>query len=112
MSEYIPEVVTGDDVSVRVRLKKNGATFDIPIDSIVHAMLVSRDNLTTLTESVVQLSTAAGADWANSLVAIEMPTTATAAIVFQGLAKLEIQVNDDKKLTWFVTISVIRGNIA
>lgn len=112
MSVTIPTVVTGDDISLPVTLKKNGVVFDIPVSTPVVAMLVTRDRKEALTDEVSQVNTTTGADWANSLVVVELSSAKTVDIQEQGRALLEIQVNDGGKLTWFVSVEIAKGNIA
>lgn len=107
----IPVLVTGDDISLPVTLKKNGATFAIDSGATVVGQLVSRDRKKTYTEEVSQ-SNAAPADWTNSLVDITFLSVHTADITEQGPALLEIQVDDGGKRTWFVAVNIVRGNIA
>lgn len=110
MSE-IPVLVTGDDISLPVTLKKNGATFSIDAGATVIGRLVTRDRKNPLTIEVTQ-SNAAPADWGNSLVMVVFTSTHTKDIEEQGPALLEIQVDDSGKRTWFVSIVIARGNIA
>ena len=107
-----PIIVTGDNISLPVTLKKNGATFVIDAAATVKAMIVSRDHRESLTAAVAQVSTAAGADWPNSLVVVEFAPADTSGIAFQGEALIEIEVTEGIKKTWFVTVEIVRGNIA
>ncbi len=109
MSE-IPVLVTGDDITLPVTLKKNGATFTIASGATVVGQLVSRDRKETYTVEVSQ-SNAAPADWDNSLVEVTFLSAHTADITEQGAALLEIQVDDGGKRTWFVAVTIARGNI-
>ena len=104
-------LTTGDDVSLAVTLKKNNSTFNIPVTATVEASLITPDRGTILISPIVQLDTTPGADWANSLV-IVLFTSAQTDINFDGDAILEIQVNDNGKLTWFASLTVIKGTIA
>ncbi len=109
----IPEIVTGYVVDLAISLKKNGLPFVIPQTASVAVALVSMDHTQRLTAAAVsQVSTAPGANWATSLVVIELLPDATEAITYQGLALLEIQVNDaGRPKPWFVPVRIITGNI-
>ena len=107
-----PILVTGDDLSIAVTLKKNDLTFDIPIASTVTAKLVSTNHSTVYSAEAVQFSTTPGADWSNSLVVVEFAPADTASITYQGKALLEIQVDDNGKRTWFATVKIVTGQIA
>lgn len=108
----IPLLTTGDDFILPLVLKKNALPFAIALGADVQARLVSPDHTQLLCDPVPQVSTAIGADWANSLVVVSLPAAATTSLLFQGLALLEIQVNDGIKITWFVTVKIERGSIA
>jgi hypothetical protein len=111
-----PLVVTGDDFSVQVQLKRGieGATapFTISGTGSVKARLVSVDHKQTYTAEVSQIRDLPGADWSNSLVVINFSASDTAAIIYQGKAKIEIQVTDPLKSTWWVDCTIRKGNIA
>ena len=62
------------------------------------------------------LSTATGAAWATSLVAVKFPRTSTADIKTFGAALLEIQVTldplgDAEDITFYVPITIVKGNL-
>lgn len=107
----IPLLTTGDDLTLPLILKKNTLAFAISGGAIVQARLVTVDRLTILCAAITQVSSTPGADWPNSLVVISLPAAATAGMQHQGLALLEIQVNDGSKITWFVTVKIVRGSI-
>lgn len=107
-----PLLITGDDFTLPLILKKNALAFAISPSADVKARLVSSDRTQLLCDPIAQVSTAPGADWANSLVVVSLPAAATASLQFQGLALLEIQVNDGTKTTWFVTVKILRGSIS
>lgn len=111
-----PMIVTGDDFSIQVQLKRGtpGATapFAISETGEVKARLVSLDHKQTYTSEVTQISTLPGADWSTSLVVIRFAGSDTSGITYQGKAKIEIQVTDPLKSTWWVDCSIRRGNIA
>lgn len=113
----IPMIVTGDDVSIPVQLKKGvgdavPAPFAISVSATVKARIVATNHESTLSAEVTQSRAAPGADWANSLVVVQFSGTDTSAITFQGKAKVEIQVDDGGKQTWWIETKVRRGNIS
>lgn len=108
----IIEIVTGDDVALSVTLKKDNSTFDIDSSATIHAAIVSETRSQLLLDAVVQSNSASGADWDNSLVIIEFSSTETSNITTAGRALLEIQVDDNGKQTWFVSVRIVKGNIA
>jgi ABC-type iron transport system FetAB permease component len=105
-------IVTGDDVALPVTLKKDGVTFAIASGANIQAALVSQDRSALLAGPVTCLNSAPGANWAQSLVVVQIPSAATGAVLAYGPALLEIQVNDGGKLTWFVSVEIVKGTIA
>lgn len=112
MATEVPEIVTGDDLVLPVTLKKDGVTFNIDGAAEVIARLVSTDHNSVYTDEVAQSSAASGADWPNSLVVVEMASSETASVTYQGNALLEIQAPAPGKRTWFVPVKIIKGQIA
>lgn len=109
----IPILVTGDDISLSVTLKKNDLTFTIPPSTAaVHARIVSTNHKEVYSPTVEQFDTTPGADWPNSLVVVEFAPADTSAILYQGKALVEIQVDDNGKRTWFVTVKLVTGQIS
>ncbi len=106
-----PTIVTGDDIAIPVTLKKDGATFAIDAGATIKARLVSSDHKTTYSDEIDQSNVAPGADWDNSLVVVAFGSAETVEITHQGVAALEIQVDDSGKRTWFVTVNIVKGNI-
>lgn len=110
-----PMIVSGDDFAVQVQLKRGTPEALLPFvisgSAVVKARLVSIDHKTTYTAEVVQESTAPGADWSTSLVVIKFAGSDTSGITYQGKAKIEIQVADPDKKTWWVDCMIRRGNI-
>lgn len=104
-------VVSGDDLDLLVTLKVDGAVFNMA-GATVTARVVSRDRETTLTDEIAQDSGASGADYSNSLVAIEMTAAETASIDEQGLGYIEIQAALPAKKTWWLPVQLVKGNIA
>jgi len=104
-------IVTGDNVVVPVTLKKNGVVFDMS-GATVKVRLISTDHESVYTGEITQNEAATGADWANSLVILELAPADTSGISFQGNALIEIQVDQNGKTTWFVSALITKGNIA
>ncbi len=111
MTSSTPKITTGDDARLYVTLKKNSAIFLINPTATVKAVIIKPDTSVKLCDEVLQLSSTSGADWGNSLVVVEFPSTVTGPIKRVGAAQVEIQVDDAGKQTWFVDIELIRGNI-
>jgi len=110
MSVTTPTIVSGDDVSLSVTLKKNGSTFDMSGATSVKASVVS-ENHTNIFIAAVTQTEVAGADWANSLVVVNFTSAQTAAMTFQGRASLEIEVDDGGKTTFFAQVQAVKGLI-
>lgn len=106
-----PILVTGDDTVLSVTLKKNSSTFNIDTGATILASLVTPNHINIIMSPVAVLSTAPGADWANSLLVIELTSAQTEAITSYGDALLEIQVDDNGKTTFFANINVTKGTI-
>jgi hypothetical protein len=106
-------ITTGDDVSIPVTLKKNGQTFNIGLSAQVKVAIISADRSKQLTNDILCSSSAAGADWANSLVVVAIPSAETVNMIVpsKGSVLLEIQVDDGGKLTWTVPLKVVKGVI-
>lgn len=107
-----PIFITGDDISVPITLTKNGVPFTISNSATVKTRLVTTSRAASLSEDVVQSHLTAGANWGASLVVVVLGSAATAQIAQQGLANLEIQVDDSGKTTWFVPVTLVKGSIA
>ncbi len=111
-------ITTGDDSTIIHTLRKNDATFNIPSTATVTCRLVTVDH-EPLSSEVVQSHSSVGADWSNSVVAIVLPATNTNEVVDRVaswrcgsiVAKLETQVNDGGKLTWFDSVTITKGTI-
>ena len=104
-------LTTGDDTSYLITLTKDGVTFDIPLASTVSAAIVSMDKSQQYIPDTAQTS-AAPADWPNSLVTIAFSSALTGAITYRGRALLEIQVDDNGKITWFGKVLIQLGTVA
>lgn len=105
-----PIIVTGDDVELAVTLLKGGSTFDMT-GATINARIVKFDHSAALTASELQNEAATGADWANSLLILELSAAETAAITYLGQSLIEIQVDNGKKQTWFIDCKIVRGQV-
>ena len=111
------EFITGDTRTKLVQLNINSATFAIDTGDSVKAQIVTKDKAKVLTSLPVQcLSTAVGAAWATSLVAVKFPRSSTAGIKTYGAALLEVQVTTDpdgepEDFTFYVPITLTKGNL-
>lgn len=106
------EIVTGDDEDIKLTLTRGGLTFAISDSAIVKVAIVDKTNTTLLAGPIVASRLANGADWANSLIAVTIPSKSTANIKTTMQAKLEIQVNDGGfKKTWFSNVLLVKGVI-
>jgi len=104
-------IVTGDDVTLPVTLKKDSATFTIPVSATVKTAIVSPNRDQVLIPASLSSDTASGADWANSLIIATFSSTETSKVTNYGDAILEIQVNDSGKTTWFTSLIIEKGSI-
>lgn len=111
-------ITTGDDSVILHTLKKNGVVFNIPNTAVIKCRIVTTDH-EVITEAVDQVDTTTGADWANSLIAIVFPAALTNSINDSSpswrngsiSAKVETQVDDGGKLTWFESVTIVKGTI-
>lgn len=104
------ELVQGDDIVLSVQLKKNNATFAINPAATVRASVVNT-RTDAFTAPVTLADTDPGASWSTSLVTVQIPS-ATSATMALGQSKLEIEVDDGGKTTFFVSdLRVVEGFI-
>lgn len=109
----VPLIVIGDDSSLFLTLKNDGATFVIDPADTVEAALVSVDHETSVMAAVAQASGTTGADWAVSLVAIKFTAAQTAVITAKGNALVAVQVTQGGlKETWYSLVKIVKGQIA
>jgi len=106
-----PTLVTGDDTTLVVQLKKDSASFTIANTAIVRATIIDKRGNRILSGITTCLHTAPGAVWSSSKIIVNFTSTNTASIVEYGDAKLEIEVQDGSTLTWFSNITIAKGNI-
>jgi len=109
-------IITGDDSSLIVELKKKvdniNQKFVINPDAIIKAVIINIDKSGLLTDVITIDKTMPGTDLNNSTIVIQFTEQQTGQITITGKAFLEIQVNDSGKLTWFVPITIGKGNIS
>ncbi len=84
----------------------NSASTNIALNVHAHAA----DDIIRV--DVAQSSAAPGSAWATSLVVVQLSQAQTASITYQGPARLEIQVDDGSKTTWWHDCEIKRGNIS
>jgi len=107
----VPVIVSGDDTAISITLKKNNATFDIPTaTATVTAAVISTDKRTQYITGTSVISSTQGSDWPNSLVVVEFTSTQTSTLPTGG-ALVEVQVEDNGKLTWFGSIKMTGDTI-
>jgi hypothetical protein len=105
-------VVTGDDIKIPVSLTTNGVAEALGVAATAKACLVSINHANKLTADITLSRGETGANWDAGLVVVPFASADTAAIDTQGRSFLEIQVTDGGKDTWFVPVTIIKGNIA
>lgn len=106
-------IITGDDITVLVQLKKNEAPFVIDNGATVQGAIRSGSGI--LGNTIACANTDVGANWPASLVAIPFTSTDTALLpeLSSGSGQLEVQVDDGGKTTWIVKgVTVLKGFIA
>ena len=108
----VPQIVTGNTVSLAVTLYKNSATFAIGGTAVVQATLVSSNHLVKILPTPISISSAtSGSNWSASRVVVVIPANAVYA-EYYGDAKLEIKVTESGVSdTWFVDVEIVKGNI-
>jgi len=106
------DIVSGYDAALPVTLKKEGVVFSIDAGATVKAVLLSADRSTVIIPEVTSNNAATGADWANSLVIVEFSAAQTALVLEEGDMTLEVQVDDTKKLPWFIPLEASIGHIS
>ena len=113
------DIVKGDGTEILVRLEKiiNEVTFNFVIDvnADIKAVLTTISGDKVISDIITINNNAAGTDLTNSLIIVEFTSLQTRAIEdigrLPGNALLEIQVDDEKKFTWFVPVIIKNGNI-
>jgi hypothetical protein len=101
-----------DGASVQQTLLKDGATFDIPVDSTVKAAILSSDQTQLLAGPVTLSSATSGSNWAASQIVAVFSASDLAALTTNNRAiVMEIQVTDGTPLSWFDEGIVKLGHI-
>ena len=107
----ITTIVAGDDLQIPATLFKNGSVFNINPGAIVQAAIISFDHSTVLAGPVTIASSSDGNDWNNSRIVAEFTSAQTSGLP-EGGGKLEVQVDDNGKTTWFSPLKIIASTIA
>ena len=102
-------IVTGDDVSIRIQLLIDDATFVINSGATVRAAIVDRSAMIGGPYSIVESSP--GSAWATSLVYLVLTSTETALLTPSRDSILEVEVDDGGKTTWKFNVEVAKGYI-
>ena len=103
-------ITTGDDITRRVTITKDGVPVAIDEAANVRASMVNI-NEKTVVGPVTCLSTAGGADWANGQVIVEF-SAAQSATFDPGPSELQLKVDDNGIQTYHVPhISVVVGRV-
>jgi len=108
----IPEVVTGDAISIGADIQVNDRNIVIDLTTQIKAALVSYEHDAIYVPAIEQSPYSEFADWSKGFVVIEFPPSATASLEYQGPAVIEVQLNYlNKPRTWFIPVKVIKGHI-
>ena len=105
-------LVTGDNALVLHTLKVGASAFDCS-GLTVTSRIVGKCG-TSLTDAISNSDATAGADWANGIVAVQIPGAETASINPSKYPEvmLETQVDDGTyQKTWFATLDCVAGTI-
>ena len=113
-------IVTGDGARLYFQLYIDGAKLFVPQTATVKVRLISMDHGTPYSAEVIQGPEVAGADWATGLIAVVLSEELTDEVLLvddidwgrgRVRAKMEIQIDDGAKETWFDTLAIMKGNI-
>lgn len=111
-----PEIVQGDDIELGVTLKRKRAgdaaltTFNISNGATVVAQFVDISKTVTFGPEVTLAFGATGADWANSLVVVEMTAAESAQITHTGMSYCRVRVTDTgKRNTYYAPVEILEG---
>lgn len=107
-----PLIISGDDIRITARLKKDGLPFTIDSGATVLAALINTKHTDMYMTPVAQSSSTLNANWSNSEVIVIFTPAQTAGITYQGKALLELQIDDNGKTSFFGTVKIITGQIA
>lgn len=107
-----PKIITGTDRQLTATWKIGDVVTPISTSGIVRFRLVSRDKETTYTDILIADKDHADADWPAGKIILIFPAAATVDIAVQGLAEVELQVDDGgEKLGTFFSVNIVKGNI-
>lgn len=109
----LARAVLGDDINIKVTiLTSDGTPEDLSSATLVEARLVDdckevvQNTITTLSSSAV------GADWANGIVMVSIPSADTLSANYSGWGYLEIQITESTmKRTRHAQVQIVQGTI-
>ncbi len=108
----IPKIITGTDRQLTATWIIGETVTPISVSGAVRFRLVSRDKQTPHTAILTADRNHPDADWPNGEIVLIFPATETVGVTVQGLAEVELQVDDNnEKLGTFFTVNVVKGNI-
>ncbi len=107
-----PKIITGTDRQLTATWQIGNTTTPISDSGVVRFRLVSRDKNTTYTNILTANKDHPDADWSAGTIILIFPAAATVDIATQGLASVELQVDDGgEKLGTFFAVNIVKGNI-
>jgi len=107
-----PKIITGTDRQLTATWKIGDTVTPISSSGVVRFRLVSRDKATTYTAILTANKDHPDADWANGKIILIFLAAETVDITVQGLAEVELQVDDGgEKLGTFFSVNIVKGNI-
>lgn len=104
-------LVTGDEGLTKIQLTKEGSPFSINTSATVKVGIVTADHKELLSSVVTCLHTSPECDWSTSLISFSFLNAATQNIIITKPAMLELEVDDGGKLTWFIPIKLLKGQL-
>ncbi len=107
-----PKIITGTDCKLTAYWQVGNINTPVSESGVVRFRLVSRNKETTFTEILTADRTHPDADWPAGKIILIFPASATVDIDTQGLAEVELQVDDGgEKLGTFFSVNIVKGNI-
>lgn len=103
-------ITSGDDVTLPVQLYKDGQAFAINPAATVKAAITDIHGRTLLAGPVTLSNATSGSDWSIGLVVAPFAKADTASLS-PGAVVLEVEVNDDKVLTWHIEGLRVRAGL-
>jgi hypothetical protein len=107
-------ITTGYNEKFLLQLYSNGQVFDMSSATAVKCILVSKNRIVKYISLPLSiLPDSVGADFANSLLVIKIPGTATSDITHKGSAYLEIKISysSEEDIIRLLPVYIDRGNI-